>query len=208
MTSRRSGDTTPESFDVSRFLSLDQEYCRRVVREYSPLVMSVCNSYARDSDHAQDLYQESWLKVCASARSYRSTGSFRGWLGRLTRNVCVSDFRSRKSAAKGRARYRSEVAGGQPIERTPDPLESRERDERHQTIREALERLPKRERQALSLRLIEQRSPREVARIMGVTPATVRSHIRHAVQRLRKRMIDPGDELSRLSGLTRFESDH
>ena len=201
MTSRLRDEATPESFDAARFLSRDPEYCRQVLREYSPLVLAVCDSYAKDYDHAQDLYQETWLKVYAKARSYRATGSFRAWLGRLARNVCISDFRSRKSAAKRRARYTEELAGKGLVSRTPDPLGDSQRNRLHRTIREAIDELPKRERQALTLRLIEEKSPREVVRIMGVTRATVRSHLRHALLRLRRRMDDPADELSALARL-------
>ncbi len=201
MTGRPQGHPPALSFDAARFLSRDHDYCRGVVEEHASFVLGVCRLYARDHDHAEDLYQETWLKAYAKARTYRATGSFRAWLGRLARNVCVSDYRSARSAARGLERYAGERATENPASHRRDPLEERERAALQRTILDAIDDLPEREGQALTLRLIDEKSPREVARIMRVTPATVRSHIRHAFERLRTRIADPGDELS---ALTRF----
>ena len=201
MTGRPPDRPPAQRFDAARFLSRDHDYCRRIVEEHASFVLGVCRLYAKDHDHAEDLYQETWLKAYAKARTYRATGSFRAWLGRLARNVCVSDYRSARSAAKGLELYAGEHATDDPAGRQRDPFEERERVALQRTILEAIDDLPKREAQALTLRLIDEKSPREVARIMRVTPATVRSHIRHAFERLRKRIADPGDELS---ALTRF----
>jgi len=69
----------------------------------------------------------------------------------------------------------------------------------HRLVRQALDDLPPREKQAMTLRIIEGRSPRETAEIMRITPDTVRSHVHHALQRVRARMDDPADPLSALS---------
>ena len=195
------GPPPGQRFDAARFLSRDHDYCRSIVEEHASFVLGVCRLYARDRDHAEDLYQETWLKAYEKARTYRGTGSFRAWLGRLARNVCVSDYRSRTSAARSLELYAGEHAIDDPASRQHDPLEERERAALQRTILDAIDDLPRREGQALTLRLIDEKSPREVARIMRVSPATVRSHVRHAFARLRNRIADPADELS---SLTRF----
>ena len=77
-----------------------------------------------------------------------------------------------------------------------DALTELERREFHQELHRAMAHLSEREHEAVSLRILEGRTPGEVAGIMGIDKATVRSHIRHAVERLRKIMEDPGYELS------------
>ncbi|MDE2806662.1 MAG: sigma-70 family RNA polymerase sigma factor [Gemmatimonadota bacterium] len=195
MTHPRDGDAKRTSFDAVQFAA-GGDYARRVVREHGPLVWAVCKGYARDRDHLDDLYQETWLKVYATAGSFRATGTFRGWLSRLARSVCVSDYRARRAAARSIDRYAGEVGASDVAgPGRPDPLEQTEKQLVQHVIREAIDDLPARERQALTLRLIDERSPAEVARLMRVRPATVRSHIRHALQRLRKRIEDPQDPL-------------
>lgn len=198
MTRPPGGDANSRSFDAARFAD-GGDYARRVVQENGPLVWTICKSYARDPDHLDDLYQETWLKVYANAESFRATGTFRGWLSRLARSVCVSDYRARTAAARSLDRYARELAVSDAPGPGPDPLDRTGDEFLRRVVREAIDDLPDRERQALTLRLIDERSPAEVARLMRVKPATVRSHIRHALNRLRKRTEDPRDPLHALS---------
>lgn len=200
MTRPRSGDASHHpSFDAAKFIA-NGDYARRVVHDHGSLVWAVCKGYARDADHLDDLYQETWMKVFAAAGSFRGTGSFRGWLARLARSVCVSDYRARRTATKALDRYAGETAASASGKRIPDPLARTESEFLQHAIREAIDELPAREREALTLRLIDERSPAEVARLMRVRPATVRSHIRHALGRLRLRIEDPEDPLHALLG--------
>lgn len=182
-------------FDAERFLSGDRAYVRDVLEEHSRMVLLVCESYARDWDHAQDLYQETWRTVCREARSFRGSGSFRAWLHRIASNVCRSDHRSTKTRNEVLSRLGRELdtAAWAPV----DPLVATERRELHRALHRALPELSDGEREALMLRVLEGRTASEVAQMMGIAPATVRSHVRHALNRLRKMMEDPGHELSR-----------
>ncbi|MCY3547843.1 MAG: sigma-70 family RNA polymerase sigma factor [Gemmatimonadetes bacterium] len=203
MTGPRDRDAKRVPFDAARFVA-GGNYARRVVEENGPLVRTICKGYARDHHHLDDLYQETWLKVYATAGSFRATGTFRGWLSRLTRSVCVSDYRARTAAARNLERYAGQLAVTDTAGADPDPLELTEKQFLHHALREAIDDLPARERQALTLRLIDERRPAEVARQMRIRPATVRSHIRHALNRLRKRIEDPQDPLH---VLLRFRDD-
>ena len=177
--------------DISRFFSGEHEYARLVVREYSPVVRSICRKYAEDDDHELDLYQTVWMKAYASAASYRANASFRTWLGRLARNACICDYRSRQRTANARDEYSTLLATETRYYRIRNPGESSDAERIRRLVQQAIYSLPPRERQAITLRIIEERRPSEVARIMGIAPATVRSHIRHALRRLRDYLEHP-----------------
>ena len=183
-------------FDVDRFTAGDPQHVEEVVRGYSPLVLFVCQSFARDYDHAQDLYQDTWQTVLTRARSYGGDGSFRSWLYKVTTNVCLSDRRADQASADGMAMYVAQTTGlkeGQGV----NPLAETERHELRRAIHRALPVLSEGQREAVRLRIMEGRSTAEVANAMGITPATVRSHVRHALSRLRSLTEDPDNELSR-----------
>ena len=184
-------------FDADRFLSGDRDYVREIIREYSPLVLVICQSYARDYDHAQDLYQETWKAVWAKGNTFRGAGSFQAWLHKVATNTCVSDFRTRKAEKQGLVRYITASQGIEGAWAAVDPLAQTEQRELHRAIHRVLPELSDGEREALVLRVIDERSAQEAANVMGVTPATVRSHVRHAMNRLRRIMEDPDSELSR-----------
>ena len=52
---------TPEEF--ARFRAGDPELFRFVVEEHSPRLLSLCRGFARGSDAAYDLLQDTWLRV-------------------------------------------------------------------------------------------------------------------------------------------------
>lgn len=182
-------------FDPGRFAAGDREYVRHVIREHEPMVLLICQSFARDYDQAQDLAQETWRTVCAKVESFEGKGTFRAWLHRVATNVCISEVRSRKMREERLEQYANEPPSFRAWSQI-DPLAETERRELQRAICRALPRLSDGEREAVTLRIFEARSPAEIAEIMGISPATVRSHIRHALNRLRKMMEDPDDELS------------
>ena len=80
--------------------------------------------------------------------------------------------------------------------RPSDPLSEAERSELQSKLHRALAHLSERELQAICLRILEGKTPDEVAEIMGVEKSTVRSNIRHGISHLRELMEGSDDELS------------
>lgn len=182
-------------FDRERFASGDERHVREVVREHEPLVLMICRSFAQDDDHIEDLAQETWTTVYAKIDSFRSEGTFRAWLSRVCTRVCLTDARARKTRAERAKRYAEER---KPLDwHQIDPLAQTGQREFQHAIHRALPELSDGERNAVTYRILEGRSPAECAELMGVTAATVRSHLRHAINRLRRMMEDPEHDLSR-----------
>lgn len=167
-------------FDAERFSRGDRLYVRQLMDEYEAVVRTACASYARSPDHAEDLWQETWLLVLLKGHTYGGRGSFRGWLSRIARNACLSELRA----------VRTRVTSGEwtPDElrdASPGPLRRLEAEEVRGSVGRALEHLSEREREAVELRVIQGLPTSEVADRLGVRRATVRSHLRHAMNRLR-----------------------
>jgi len=182
-------------FNPERFASGDERYAREVVREHEPLVLVICRSFAQDDDHLEDLAQETWKTVCANIDSFRAEGTFRAWLSRVCTRVCLTDVRTRKTRAERAKRYaeESKLLDWHRI----DPLAQTEQRQLQHAIYRALPELSDGERDAVTYRILEGRPPAECAELMGVTQATVRSHLRHAINRLRRMLEDPDHDLSR-----------
>lgn len=182
-------------FDGERFANGDREYVREVVLEHEPMVLVICRSFARDDDHAEDLAQETWTTVCQKIDAFTGRGSFRSWLAAVCTNVCLSDARRKKQRGERLSQYAEEVRSRDW--KQIDPLAETARRELQHSIYRALPKLTESEREAVTLRILEGRPSAEVAKVMGVAPATVRSHLRHAINRLRTMMEDPDDDMSR-----------
>ena len=181
--------------DVRRFRRGDPEYFEEVLRSHGHTVLAVAQTFGKDSDHAEDLFQETWSHVFEKRRSYRGTGSFDGWLHRIATRVCIGDYRDRKDRLEAIGRMRAEdhreALGVVPM----DPLGAAERRDLHGRLHRALAGLSRREHEAITLRIFDGLSTGEVADRMRISQATVRSIVRHGIARLRNIMEDMGDEL-------------
>lgn len=183
--------------DLTRFRNGDREHFTVVVRTHASLVRHVALSFAIDGDHADDLFQAIWVQIYQKASSYTGGGSIEAWIHRVATNFCITEHRSRKARRDMQQRFAGEATPEQAGSHFLDPISHTEQAEIHEKLHRALAYLSDREHQAVTLRILEGRSPEETAEIMGITPATVRSNIRFAVKRLRAMMEDPGEDLSR-----------
>lgn len=180
--------------DIARFRSGDPHYTRRVVADHEPIIQLVCSSFAQDADHLEDLAQETWMTVCERIDTFTGAGSFRSWLRSVATSVCLNEVRARKRRRRRIERYgqdhRHDI-----LRRVMDPLSITEERELQRAIYRALPQLSERERAALTLRVLDGRSTAEAAEIMAIAPATVRSHLRHAVGHLRRLLEISDDEM-------------
>jgi len=132
---------------------------------------------------AEEASQEVFLRVYKYLHRFDRTKAFEPWLYRLTVNVC-------NDIASGRSR--SEVAWSdehEPAASSGDPHHSLTGDEHRKLIQNALGELPEKQRAAVVLRELQGLTTAEVADVLKVTEATVRSHLSAARLRM-KRFIE------------------
>ncbi len=132
-------------------------------------------------EDAEDLTQETFLRVFRSLHSYRPTGRFEGWLHRITTNLFLD-------GARRRQRIRMEpIAEEAPLPDSSLAPEHRfEAENLDLDIQEALAALSPRLRAAVVLCDIEGLPYEEIARTLGVKLGTVQSRIHRGRRLLRE----------------------
>ena len=172
--------------DLDRLRTGDSKDFEYLVKTYGPLVLTVAQAHSLDTDHAEDLYEDIWSKVYQKRRSYSGSGQLYAWIRRVANNVCIEDHRARKVHRESMQRLegyeRAEITGSG----NGDPLADLEKEERQVALHRALDHVTERQKEAIQLRIFEGLETEEVARIMGIEKATVRSLIRKGIKRLRK----------------------
>jgi RNA polymerase sigma-70 factor, ECF subfamily len=171
--------------DLDRLWDGDAGYFAELMASGKPLVDGVVRAYARDEDHAKDLSQQVWLTVYMRRESYLGEGSFPSWLRRLATRVCIRDRRNTRAREQTLQSYRDALKAHGSLKYEPNPLAGMERDEALALIFRVLPDLSRREQETMELLILQKTSPGEAAEIMGVKASTVRSHLRHALTRLR-----------------------
>lgn len=60
-----------------------------VYNEYKSQLMGICRRYCNSREQAQDVLQESFIKIFTQIKSYRNIGSFKGWMCRIVINTAI-----------------------------------------------------------------------------------------------------------------------
>jgi RNA polymerase sigma-70 factor (ECF subfamily) len=151
-----------------------------VVREHADRVYRLAYRLSGDAHDAEDLTQETFIRVFRSLSSYKP-GTFEGWLHRITTNLFLDMVRRRgRLRMEGLPEDTDRLPGGGP---EPERVFS----ETHldPALQSALDALPPEFRAAVVLCDVEGLSYEEIATTLGVKLGTVRSRIHRGRQALR-----------------------
>lgn len=164
--------------DAAGFRSGDVDAFRALVDRWSPRLLAVALAYVDDRDVAHDVVQDAWLRAWERRGQFSGRGSLLGWLITITRNTALTRLR--------RARSRDAVSPGElPSPGTPaKPDVALERIAARRAVLDAIDRLPNRQRETVILRLIEGRSTREAAALLGCAEGTVKATLHRALANL------------------------
>jgi RNA polymerase sigma-70 factor, ECF subfamily len=156
----------------------EREAFDRLVERYQRDVYRLCFRYVNNHHDASDMAQEVFLKAYRALAKFRGDSSFSTWLYRIAVNTCLNFRAARKAPAEELSEHVAD--GGMPV------VERLERDERSQRVRKAVARLPEKQRATLILKVYQDLTHEEVARILGSSVGTVKANLFHALANLRK----------------------
>jgi RNA polymerase sigma-70 factor (ECF subfamily) len=140
-----------------------------------------------DVNGAQDVVQEAFIQVACHPRKLLTVESCANWLFRVTRNIGISHLR-RQSRHDRRARIRAEEATRELEVRAESERTALEADEERHLVRNEIERSSPRHRELLHLKIVEEKSYREIAEITGLTVTNVGYQLHIAVKDLSRRL--------------------
>lgn len=86
----------PEADLIDGCLKGDRRTQEELYRRFSPKMYAVCLRYAGNAEEAQDILQEGFIKVFKKLDSFRSEGSFEGWIRRIFVNTAIEHFRRKR----------------------------------------------------------------------------------------------------------------
>ncbi len=142
---------------------------------YARLVHGVLLAHA-DRDDVQDLVQEVFFRALRQLHTLRDASAFGGWIAAMARNEARMHHRG--------MRQHVELSDQHPSAAPPPAALGTDE------VLRALRALPERYREPLTLRLVEEMSGEEIARLTGLTHGTVRVYLHHGLRLLRDQLRD------------------
>jgi RNA polymerase sigma-70 factor, ECF subfamily len=162
-----------------------------LVRRYERRVIHVLHEFVRDQDLAEDLAQETFVRVYQRLDQFDPARRFGPWLFRIGVNLALDVLRKRKR------RGWWPLFSDSPSERPPDAVtaDPRSQLDLSQEVRFVLDQLPEVYRTVLVLRDLENFSTSEIAATLGRKEATIRWRLAEARTRFQdiwsRRQADP-----------------
>ena len=170
---------------------------RELLRRYERPVFSLVFRMVRDRDTAEDLAQESFIKVLNNIDRYRPEFKFSSWLFKIANNVAIDHLRKRTvdTVSLEGSRYATTTAEAEstaiPVaSKDQSALEQMESKELGGAIEKAVAALRPEYRACILLRHVEDRSYEEIAATLDLPLGTVKTYIHRARHELRKALED------------------
>ena len=166
---------------------------REIVRRYERPVFSLVFRMVRDREVAEDLAQDTFIKVLNHIDKYRPEFKLSSWLFKIANNVAIDHLRRRQldTVSMDGSRHASTAADveatsfdvGDPQESALEEMESKELGS---AIERAIAKLRPEYRSCIMLRHVEGRSYEEIAATLDLPLGTVKTYIHRARHELRE----------------------
>jgi RNA polymerase sigma-70 factor (ECF subfamily) len=173
----------------------DETAFRELVRRYQRPVFSLVYRMVRDRELAEDLAQETFIKVLNAIDSYRPEHKFSSWIFKIANNAAIDHLRRREldtlsldGAPDAVTPDRQEATALQLGNRAESPLDELEARELGSQIERAISRLRPEYRSCIILRHIEGRPYEEIAEILALPLGTVKTYLHRARAELREQL--------------------
>ena len=161
--------------------------------KYSRLLLGVCMRYAGDKAEAEDILQDSFLKIFFSIKDFSGTGSFIGWLRKIAVNTAITHYHKNL-----KFRYHIEIEEYASVETGVSSFEEDffTSDELYRVLNE----LPTGYRMVFNLYAVEGYKHKEIAEMLGIDTNTSKSQYSRAKAVIRDKLEKLGRLKSSYSG--------
>jgi RNA polymerase sigma-70 factor, ECF subfamily len=141
--------------------------------------------FVGDPSAAEDLFQQTWLRVMESLRRYDARRSFEAWLFSVAHNLAVDHLRKVRPDSLDDPLPSGRLRADEVAETQPDALQQVIEWERAGAVSAAMLELPAIHREVLTLRFEEDLKLEQIAGIVQVPVSTVKSRLQRALEGLR-----------------------
>ena len=156
----------------------------QLYQRFSSRMYAVCLRYAGNAEEAEDILQEGFIKIFKKLDSFRSEGSFEGWIRRIFVNTAIEHFR-RKRYLQPVTEKEENTIEGKYISVLDELAE--------QDILSLVQNLSPGYRTVFNMYVVEGYTHKEIADLLGISEGTSKSQLSRAkviLQELVKKYID------------------
>ena len=160
------------------------EAFRILVERYMRHAYNIAYGFVNDHDDAEDITQESFVRVFQSIRTFRGDAEFSTWLYRIVMNLSLNRVKQKKKKAQREVQPLNHAIA-QPERESAAPY----CEDIQAHIERVLHQLPTLQRAVVMLRHINGLSTKEVSGILRCSEGTVKTHLHRGLKKMKSRLL-------------------
>jgi RNA polymerase sigma-70 factor (ECF subfamily) len=174
---------------IARFQNGDVYAFEQIVHRYKDPLVNFVYHFLGDRIDAEDVVQETFLRVFKNKHLYRSIAKFSTWIYTIAGNLAKTELRRRR---RRRLLSLSQMGYEDKEYELPDPFASTERTVNgrmgEKIIKEEINALPVKFREVVILRDVQEFSYEEISQMLKIPIGTVKSRVNRGRLRLQKKL--------------------
>ncbi len=151
-----------------------------LVQKYQRPLLRLVFRFSKDQSVAEDIVQDAFVKAYQKLHTFEGRSSFKSWLFQIAVNTAKNKLRDKSSDFMNIDDVHLGIAGNIDSNLIQEDLST--------IIKSEVSKLPDRQRVALTLRIFEDLSFKEIAKIMDCPYDTAKANYRHAILKLKERV--------------------
>ncbi|MGZ5286259.1 MAG: RNA polymerase sigma factor [Flavisolibacter sp.] len=144
---------------------------QELYQRFAPKMYAVCLRYASNTEEAEDILQEGFIKIFNKIGSFRGEGSFEGWIRRIFVNTAIEQFR-KKTYLKPITEAEESTVEGKYLS-VLDTLAEKD-------IIRLVQQLSPGYRTVFNMYVIEGYTHKQIAELLGISEGTSKSQLSRA----------------------------
>jgi len=185
----------------------DQTAFNLLVWRWEKPLFNFTYKYVGDAHLAQDLVQETFVRMLRSIQGYEHRGAFSTWLYRIAVNLCKDHFRRKRIPMVSLDDYYTTSSGDRVYVQDRVPDDAAQSDEamaatrREEMVRRLLAGLPNEQRIVILMKEYQALTFREISEILDVPSGTVKARLYRGLKTMREQLENSGITAAEARGI-------
>lgn len=155
---------------VAKIALGDSQAFGLLLDKYQDLVYGLSLKLVKNATLAEDMTQETWMRVIKSADKYSPIGSVKSWILQINRNLIMDYFRVNKKWSQSEDIDEIDVADD-----AETAFEMMESEENKKIFDSFFSRLPERDKVVLTMVILEEKSYAEISKVLNLSVGAVKT---------------------------------
>jgi len=165
-------------------LENNRVYQEHLYKSYYSLFLKICARYARGMEDAEQLLNDSFLRIFKNLESFKNLGSFEGWMKRIVVNTCLDYLKSKQVKNAMQVTYAANIPEETNIALSTQAVKNLEFKE----LLGIIQTLPDVSRTVFNLYVFDGFTHREIGKLLNISEGTSSWHLHYARNQLQKKI--------------------